>query len=33
MSDVMEFQFLACEDSSYTTGQALHPDGDDTTSS
>jgi len=27
------FLFLACEDSSYTTGQILHPDGGDTTSS
>ena len=27
------FLFLACEDSSYTTGQVLHPDGGDTTSS
>jgi NAD(P)-dependent dehydrogenase (short-subunit alcohol dehydrogenase family) len=27
------FLFLACEDSSYMTGQILHPDGGDTTSS
>jgi NAD(P)-dependent dehydrogenase (short-subunit alcohol dehydrogenase family) len=27
------FLFLACEDSSYMTGQVLHPDGGDTTSS
>jgi len=27
------FLFLACEDSSYMTAQALHPDGGDTTSS
>jgi len=27
------FLFLACDDSSYTTGQILHPDGGDTTSS
>jgi NAD(P)-dependent dehydrogenase (short-subunit alcohol dehydrogenase family) len=27
------FLFLACEDSSYTTAQVLHPDGGDTTSS
>jgi NAD(P)-dependent dehydrogenase (short-subunit alcohol dehydrogenase family) len=27
------FMFLACEDSSYMTGQVLHPDGGDTTSS
>jgi NAD(P)-dependent dehydrogenase (short-subunit alcohol dehydrogenase family) len=27
------FLFLACEDSSYLTGQVLHPDGGDTTSS
>jgi NAD(P)-dependent dehydrogenase (short-subunit alcohol dehydrogenase family) len=27
------FLFLACEDSSYMTGQVLHPDGGNTTSS
>ena len=27
------FLFLACEDASYMTGQVLHPDGGDTTSS
>jgi len=27
------FLFVACEDSSYMTGQVLHPDGGDTTSS
>ena len=27
------FLFLACEDSSYMTGQVLHPDGGSTTSS
>jgi NAD(P)-dependent dehydrogenase (short-subunit alcohol dehydrogenase family) len=27
------FLFLACEDSSYMTGQVLHPDGGDTTAS
>jgi NAD(P)-dependent dehydrogenase (short-subunit alcohol dehydrogenase family) len=27
------FLFLACEDSSYMTGQVVHPDGGDTTSS
>ena len=27
------FLFLACEDSSYMTGQVLHPDGGDTTQS
>jgi NAD(P)-dependent dehydrogenase (short-subunit alcohol dehydrogenase family) len=27
------FLFLACEDSSYMTGQVLHPDGGDSTSS
>lgn len=27
------FLFLACQDSSYMTGQVLHPDGGDTTSS
>jgi len=27
------FLFLACEDTSYMTGQVLHPDGGDTTSS
>ena len=27
------FPFLACEDASYMTGQVLHPDGGDTTSS
>jgi NAD(P)-dependent dehydrogenase (short-subunit alcohol dehydrogenase family) len=27
------FLFLACEDASYTTGQVLHPDGGDSTSS
>ena len=27
------FLFLACEDASYMTGQALHPDGGDETSS
>jgi len=27
------FLFLACEDASYMTGQVLHPDGGDSTSS
>ena len=27
------FLFLACEDASYTTGQVLHPDGGESTSS
>ena len=27
------FLFLPCKDSSYMTGQVLHPDGGDTTSS
>ena len=27
------FLFLACEDASYMTGQVLHPDGGNTTSS
>jgi NAD(P)-dependent dehydrogenase (short-subunit alcohol dehydrogenase family) len=27
------FLFFACEDSSYTTGQVLHPDGGNTTAS
>lgn len=27
------FLFLACEDASYMTGQVLHPDGGESTSS